>query len=626
MSTHGSYSQTFQSVAGRYAKLMGRKDDVKVTFGGEVAYTDGRVVNLPALPAGTTMSSREATVFGGYLDHETAHIRFKSFDGLDINRKDNPVLFSLWNIIEDIRVENEQMKIYPGSRAFLDELCDEIDSRGKDRETEDSKAKETFGQKIFSMIYKEAWTKYRQVCSPREKDNLDNYQELAPIADIMRKEMPRMASVKDSREIAKKIFDLLPKDADYGAHPAPSAGQKVKLCINMSAVLGQASKKQKSGSSRPGNGMPMPGATPQEVELCDESGKPLSESDKALLGAALEALENGDRTKAMTSTLLEIQQKNDKEGGTKGAVAKPEKSSTGKAVKTTGYVRYGTAGTRILPPVTTMNDRIFVPSEENKTRYNGDRADLSAEIMATKKMLKIFLMSREKRAYSRGLEEGTFDEEEVPSMLMGNRHIYMEKRDCRVLNTDVGLMIDLSTSMNSSMIRQSGILIAESLDGLRKINLGIFGFASNQIYAPVLPQDGGRNEGIDIYVFKEFDTPYRKCTGRLGGIDVRGCTPLGDGYAYAFEAMVQRKTKRRVLWLVSDGEPCISIKNPDHNEFLLMKHIHHKCRAYGIETVGLGIGRGLQLGNFVDKYVEIRSCSEFPRAVLEMMKGIGVPL
>lgn len=626
MSTHGSYSQTFQSVAGRYAKLMGRKDDVRVTFGGEIAYTDGRIVNLPALPAGTTMSNREAMVFGGYLDHETAHIRFKSFDGLDINRKDSPILFSLWNVIEDIRVENEQMKVYPGSRAFLDELCDEVDSKGKDRETEDAKAKETFGQKIFAMIYKEAWTKYRNVSSPREQGNLDDYKELVPIADIMRNEMPKMASVKDSRGIAEKIFALLPKDVDYGA-PPPGAGQKMKLCINLSAVLSQAGKKKPSGKGTPSGEMPMLGATPQEMELCDENGKPLSASDKALLAAAIEALGNGDRTKTMTGTLLEIQEKNDKEGGTKGAVAKPPTGkSSGKAKESTGYRRSVYTGTRILPPVTTMNDEIFVPSTENKARYTSERADLSAEIMATKKMLKIFLMSREKRAYSRGLEEGTFDEEEIPSMLIGNRHIYMEKRDRQTLNTDVGLMIDLSTSMNSSMIRQSGILIAESLDGLRKIKLGIFGFTTNQTYATTLAQDGGRNEGMDIHVFKEFDTPYRKCTGRLGGIGVHGCTPLGEGYAYAFEAMVQRKTKRRVLWLVSDGEPCISIKNPEHNEFLLMKHVHHKCRAYGIETVGLGIGKGLRLKEFVDKYVEIESCSQFPRAVLEMMKGIGTPV
>jgi hypothetical protein len=101
------------------ASALGRKYGVKVEIGGDSAYTDGRTIHLPSLPAegdpGLLALAR------GFIDHESAHIRETDFALLQ-RQSLTPLGKHLWNLVEDYRVEEKLAAIFPGCGDNLNRL------------------------------------------------------------------------------------------------------------------------------------------------------------------------------------------------------------------------------------------------------------------------------------------------------------------------------------------------------------------------------------------------------------------------------------------------------------------------------------------------------------------------
>ena len=95
------------------ADILGRAYGVSVEIGGSEAFTTGRVIRLPSLPAAS-----DATFLGlvrGYIDHEAAHVRHTDFSVMALASM-TPLETHVWNIFEDWRVEDKLAATYPGCR------------------------------------------------------------------------------------------------------------------------------------------------------------------------------------------------------------------------------------------------------------------------------------------------------------------------------------------------------------------------------------------------------------------------------------------------------------------------------------------------------------------------------
>lgn len=98
------------------ASVLGDKYGVNVIVGGDQACTDGKTIYLPRLPLDT--DSTLLSLAKGFLDHEAAHIRHTDFAALKA-AKFTPFEKHIWNIIEDWRVENQLIRIFPGCRPHF---------------------------------------------------------------------------------------------------------------------------------------------------------------------------------------------------------------------------------------------------------------------------------------------------------------------------------------------------------------------------------------------------------------------------------------------------------------------------------------------------------------------------
>lgn len=98
------------------ASVLSRKYGVNVHIQGDKAYTEGKNIHIPTLPI--TSNEQLLCMVRGFIDHESAHIRFTDFELVKNERLDT-VAFHIFNIIEDWRVENELAKLFAGSQVNL---------------------------------------------------------------------------------------------------------------------------------------------------------------------------------------------------------------------------------------------------------------------------------------------------------------------------------------------------------------------------------------------------------------------------------------------------------------------------------------------------------------------------
>lgn len=98
------------------SQILGRKFGVEIIFDPnmDTAATDGQKIYLP--PLNDTGNEEDAQLIEGLIDHEAGgHCRFSDFT----IRDGNPLVDALANVFEDIFIEREVAKVYPGSKQNL---------------------------------------------------------------------------------------------------------------------------------------------------------------------------------------------------------------------------------------------------------------------------------------------------------------------------------------------------------------------------------------------------------------------------------------------------------------------------------------------------------------------------
>ena len=123
------------------AAAYGEKFGVKVLIQGQDAFTDGERI---VIPTANPDDPHYQQIAWGYLAHEAAHIRHTNFDMVQ-KALSKPIRKALLNIIEDVRIENELAKDYPGTRRSISQVI------------------EYMGQKALTPLYQAIDERVRQL-------------------------------------------------------------------------------------------------------------------------------------------------------------------------------------------------------------------------------------------------------------------------------------------------------------------------------------------------------------------------------------------------------------------------------------------------------------------------------
>lgn len=530
----------------RIARAMSCHYDINVIPGTRCC-TDGRTIEYPFNADYIKTTSKQ--ILHGLLDHEEGHVSEEDEHieagkrtPLTILREDckTNISKSTMNIFEDKRMEHQRAQKYVG---VAENLCATrrwaIDRLNKKIELAvEGEEKKTGWWKISSALMLEL---------SGDEDKVP--ESVKPILDVVRDEIEQAKDPKIMRwaEDAHRISEAIIKKL-----------QEMDLEDDLE-------DDSKGGSGDESRG-----------ELKKGSEDEMREETRAII-RELKDGEDIDEEDYIDDLKKEIEKE-----------AREELETT---------KRYTVA------PVVKKMDEIIIP-QSNKRSYRRAKKDVEMQIKGIKRRLYNLMRTKALDTYMGDREEGDIDCDTLATVPTGNRRIYRQEIEGDVVDTAWMLLIDLSGSMGSNdyghtcsyYTQRMAIGLSEALDDLG-IPFAVWGFynpydyhdheVSRLVTHEMKYNSSMRTERLQILAFKNFNEKYRKVCARFGSITGYDNNTDGDAVLWAAKELALRPEKRKILSVLSDGEPAGG--NVDYP--ILEKHLKEVVKMItktGIEVLGVG--------------------------------------
>ena len=552
---------TIQGALPIVARAVGRKLDVTVRIGGTNAYTDGKNIQLPALPLDED-GDRLATLAFGYLEHEAAHVRYTDMDNY---KPDSPVHQMFTNIFEDVRIEKALGGEYPGFAEDLRGLTEILVEKGEMGGDLDPNlplaAKvgnhallkcrhEVLGPDVLEEPAAQAEESFRDAVPADLADAVD--AALAQVEDLESTE----EAANLARDVVKLIADEQQQQAQQampgGVCGAPQPGGDAGEGEAGSGETGDDVDGEQAGGNAGGSQAGDDGEDSQDGGdtgggQADYAGDHEARKAAAEMAEALQELldDNGDsapktRCQAAADALKqEASDANQAAGGYGGGGG----AGVGEASEP---LQVTTSGAAEIASVSAATVAL-------RTRLRG--------LLAAERLAKRTVARRGKRL-SRG---------RLVKALQGNPNIFVNKTRGVAVNTAVQILLDRSGSMHGeiALARESALACALGLSEIQGVSVA----------AATFPGDGAVREVTPLTAFGE---PVRRTAGRYAAVNATGGTPMLEALLWGVDQLLVQPEPRLMCLVVTDGEPYDRVNT---------EAVIQRCWAGGIEVMGIGMGR-----------------------------------
>ena len=473
------------------ASVLSRQYGVQVTIGGTEAYTDGKCVNLPALPL--DVGSEVLALCRGYLDHESGHLRYTNFSALQAEYL-YPVEKFIWNAIEDWRVEKALSEVYPGCKTNLEWLSRRIF-------VEEFKPSQDPATAVMSYVLLtcRAWS-VPEIEASRQIERqtvAQHYPQLLGKLDALLAQV--RAHCRDTREAighARQIAELIEE------HQEPQTDEQA------------------------------PGTEKAEGQGLGPAQEP----------KARESEDHGQEFQSQTQGQEQQESVQDDSDTPTPNQCEPIRITEENLPKTFGEQLADRLGT--ISALTPEEQQIHLaipvrqtpaplPEDEQRkalTETTGLRYRLQGMLQA---------MRMRDTAPSR---HGRLCPHNLHRMFVDNPKIFRSNSPVPAVNTALHLLVDTSGSMAGQPIRrarQACFAIASALKGVPGINLGVTTF----------PAQG---ETYSVTPVLEHGKPFRDAGFMF---ETTGSTPLTEALLWATQELCQQPEPRKILIVLTDGSP-----------------------------------------------------------------------
>jgi hypothetical protein len=561
------------------AKALGRRLGVEVVIGARrEASTDGQTIHLPPLPAA---SAPLAVLANGFIDHEAAHVRYTDF----AVAKPAGLAGLLANLLEDIRVERALGAAYPGSRRNLAALVATLESHAPAVPPPEAPVvQQVLGALHYllraRLLDQTALAAGAAVLEARLDALLPEgvVVKLLALAFAVR----HAASTAEVIALAERIVAMLREEAPPPRSPSPPSGDSAGSppgSADDSAGRPPASSDDPVGSppspagdavgSHPAPSDDSAGNPPSPAD--DSAGNPPSSGDPPgagpppASGDPAEVGPAGSPTEGAAGT------------GSPGArsVALAALLAAGEDGDAAGLDVGARARDRLTALAAGHPEARTVLAEYDDPPPARDPAGAVARARAATAQLRrrlgvLVQARRDEDAWrarrGRRLDAGSLYR---PSAGQPVRFVRRAARDAPA--TAVGLLLDRSSSMRGAMALagQAVLATALALEELTGVTCWVAAFPG-----------AAADRVVPLVGFAER---ARRVAGRFD-LAAAGGTPLATALWRAGYELSQRPEPRRLLVVATDGEP---------DDVGAAQRIVGRCRAGGIEVIGLGIGQRL---------------------------------
>jgi hypothetical protein len=548
--------QTLRNALPIVAAALGRKFGVEVGVGGHHACTDGRRIQLPAVA--DDPASRELA--WGYLAHEAAHVRYTDFAVYEQAAREGPLQERLQNSLEDVRIERALARPYPGTRATIAKVLRRLLAEGRlsAPAPSDHPAQVLTGYLLLALRH----TVLNQtVLAAEARQAAATLRQVFPapfIAQlhVLMNEVPGLTSTAETVDLARRIRRLIEDEAHWPSeHGSGRSGGVDKASTTRQASGAEGTEPTPSGGQEGGPAGSEP--RPDEGRETD----PLDPSDLATDAGCVLADDAGDTDPREALAAVLAASAGDYDGDLFAQVGK----LLGAKASATDAVRLP------LPEDYSGNARAGL---RRLAQVQAESARLSARLQG--------LVQASRLDRPRPVRRGRrLDPKRLHRVAVADGRLFARKHRRIAPNTAVHLLVDLSGSMQTTVKRRDGregLRADSALESALALALALEGIPGVSVAATAFPGLAGTAERVTRLV-RHGQSP-RACAGAFVQ-SARGGTPMAQALWYAAADLLARREARRMLIVLTDGEP------DDRSEALRLLGL---ARQAGIEAVGVGIG------------------------------------
>lgn len=294
-------------------------------------------------------------------------------------------------------------------------------------------------------------------------------------------------------------------------------------------------------------------------------------------------------------------------------------------------------------------DRIIeIPGVTDQTSIDGIDQAVAKSTGPLQKDLRRMIAARSQVRRSPGMRSGRLHAPNLHRILSGDDRVFTRREEAQSLDTAISLVIDCSGSMAGdelNLATQTAYALGSVLSRLG-IAFECLGFTDDvdcaetrtkeymkdlQEAAQIAPIH--RYHPIVMPRFKEFDERWSQPVqrrfahvynnrgfGYQAGFPF-GSTPEGCGVEFAARRLLQRKEARKIMLVMTDGEPCGRSYSPGNYGIYpaQAKRVVQAVSAAGIDLVGIGIKHDGP-SRYYPNHMMIEQIEEMPAKLLGLLK------
>ena len=589
------------------AAAIGNRFGIKVSVGGNQAYTDGRSIQLPAYD-GDDPDYQD--VAWGLLAHEAAHIRYSDFT----LRYGNSVLRRrLCNAIEDVRIEHELAKDFPGTRLTISTVIEKMIAKG---DFVASNINDHPANILYSFVLKSLRARVlgQAALLPLVEQTEAVLKAKFPKGAVTRlkgllSEVPLgLQSESDCLQLTDRILTMIEQEFEQQrqcnqTQPSddeentlePDATDQEAESTDSDDSNGSDSKDEVNSDEQlptdtddelPSEPAGNDASDPENTE--DEQATPSDSSTSNPQGEDEENAEIADPM-GVLQTLLTAG-----DGDIEQDLFESLKSALSLAAEN---------GSELLMP-----SGHEPPMDERAGAFllckvQGESGKIRATLQG---LVQSKTLSRSQHA-SRGQR---MDGKRLHRLPLGETKLFQRKQVKAAPNTAIHLLLDKSESMGYQVADSQGqpmgsrmpialeatLALAIAFEGIPGVNPGVTAFPGSH----------------DESVFRLLEHGQR-VNARTGAFSLAaaGSTPMTEAIWFGAASLLRCREPRKVLMVMSDGQP---------NDTLSTLELLQRCRDSGIETVGVGLG--LDVSHLFPIAITINELSELRAQLFELSKAV----
>jgi len=596
-------NQTLNNAFPIVAAALGNKFGVKVSVGGEDAYTTGDRIHLPALD---TDDSNIKDVAWGYLAHEAAHVRFTDF-GEFRNAATSPLRKHIVNILEDIRIEKAMQEPYPGTKRTTEKVTEylvQTDAYGfvtKDQEPHPASVLSQF--LLFRLRHDVLGQKALSSLADSAESLLEDTFPAGAITRLfgLLSDVPSLRETRDCVRLADQILRMIQEEQVKAEEQARQQSQQQ-----------QSSSSNAGGQSDPSD----------DADKDDQSDDSSSGTDDSQPNQSTQP-DDADQSNTSDADDDNADQQSGQGATSSHAGADDQSQDAEQLAQILSSVL--SAGQDDLPddlfeaaqellgqqPRNSYDSEVHLPQamEPNRNPSIGN-AILNRALSESGKIRASLQGLIQSSRYERPVNKRSgnrIDGRKLVRLSQGDSRVFERRTHKQAPNTALHLLVDASGSMNIrpnpndqlrliDLAMDSAVALALALEGISGVNPAItrFPHGDTDNVNPLLKH--GQKVRLNASAFSAI---------------TNGGTPLHTALWYAAASVMATKEDRKVIMVLTDGEP---------DDYDAAKSVIRRCEATGIELVGVGIC--IDTSHLFDNSICINNVSDLRSELFRISKDL----